>query len=63
MIEKNYRIRREKVERILLFFLMAFVPLLALQAQTLTVNAPSHVQNGENFRVTYTVNTQNVDDF
>ena len=32
-------------------------------AQTLTVNAPSRVSLGENFRLTYTVNTQNASDF
>lgn len=32
-------------------------------AQTLTANAPSQVQNGENFRLTYTVNTSNASDF
>lgn len=33
------------------------------KAQKLVVNAPSHVSVGENFRLTYTVNTQNVSDF
>jgi tetratricopeptide (TPR) repeat protein len=32
-------------------------------AQTLTGSAPSHVAVGEQFRLTYTVNTQNVNDF
>ena len=32
-------------------------------AQTLTGSAPSHVAVGEQFRLTYTVNTQNVTDF
>jgi len=32
-------------------------------AQTLTANAPSHVAVGEQFRLSYTVNTQNVSDF
>ena len=32
-------------------------------AQTLTGSAPSHVAAGEQFRLTYTVNTQNVSDF
>ena len=35
----------------------------AVSAQTLTANAPSQVQNGENFRLTYTVNTSNASDF
>lgn len=34
-----------------------------VNAQTLTANAPSQVQNGENFRLTYTVNTSNASDF
>ena len=36
---------------------------VALMAQTLTANAPSKVAAGENFRLTYTVNTQNASDF
>ena len=32
-------------------------------AQTLTGSAPSHVATGEQFRLTYTVNTQDVSDF
>lgn len=32
-------------------------------AQTLTANSPSNVTLGENFRLTYTVNTQNASDF
>lgn len=43
----------------LLFCLVMFV---AVKSQTLTVNAPSHVTTGENFRLTYTTNTQNVGD-
>ena len=35
---------------------------VAAKSQTLTVNAPSHVTTGENFRLTYTTNTQNVGD-
>lgn len=34
-----------------------------VKAQKLIVNAPSHVSAGENFRLTYTVNTQNVSEF
>ncbi|MBQ8989721.1 MAG: BatD family protein [Prevotella sp.] len=36
---------------------------VAAIAQTLTGSAPSHVAVGEQFRLTYTVNTQNVSDF
>lgn len=35
----------------------------AILAQTIRVSAPSHVAGGENFRVAYTVNTQDVDEF
>lgn len=35
----------------------------SVKAQKLIVNAPSRVSAGENFRLTYTVNTQNVSDF
>ena len=34
-----------------------------LKAQTVTVSAPSSVSTGENFRIAYTVSTQDVDDF
>ena len=36
---------------------------VAAMAQTLTGSAPSHVATGEQFRLTYTVNTQDVSDF
>ena len=36
---------------------------IVVGAQSLTVNAPSHVQTGENFRLTYTVNTQDAENF
>ncbi len=32
-------------------------------AQSITVSVPSHVSVGENFRLSYTINTQEVDDF
>ena len=44
------------------FYLFTFLP-LSLLSQTLTGSAPSHVAVGEQFRLTYTVNTQNVSDF
>ena len=43
-----------------LFHLFTLSPLFA---QTLTGSAPSHVAVGEQFRLTYTVNTQNATDF
>lgn len=42
--------------------LLCLVLFVAAKSQTLTVNAPSHVTTGENFRLTYTTNTQNVGD-
>ena len=41
-----------------LFILQLMMISMAVGAQSLTVNAPSRVQTGENFRLTYTVNTQ-----
>ena len=47
------------------FFTIACMMLAVVTAiaQTLTGSAPSHVAVGEQFRLTYTVNTQNVSDF
>ena len=50
------------VKNILLFYLFTFLP-LAIGAQTLTVSAPTQVAAGENFRIAYTVDTQDVQDF
>lgn len=36
---------------------------LLVNAQNITVSAPSNVAVGENFRISYTVNTQDIDDF
>ena len=44
-------------------FFCALLMALTVSAQTLTVHAPSRVATGENFRLTYTVNTQNASDF
>ena len=52
--------------RILLFIsisLSSFLLPLSTLSQTLTGSAPSHVAVGEQFRLTYTINTQNVSDF
>ena len=40
----------------------ALCPLVG-NAQSITVSVPSHVSVGENFRLSYTINTQEVDDF
>lgn len=49
--------------RRLIFLLLMAVATGHVVAQTLSVNAPTHVSLGENFRLTYTVNTQNASDF
>ena len=36
---------------------------LSVKAQSISVWAPSAVSTGENFRIAYTVNTQNVEEF
>ncbi len=50
------------MKRVLIIVQMMLFVFVA-SAQTLSVNAPSRVQNGENFRLTYTVSTQNASDF
>ncbi|MBR0524571.1 MAG: protein BatD, partial [Prevotella sp.] len=50
------------MNRLLLSYCLLLVSFM-LRAQTLSVNAPSNVQNGENFRLTYTLNTQSGTDF
>ena len=49
--------------RVLLVLFTIHYSLLPSRAQTLTASAPSRVAVGEQFRLTYTVNTQNVSDF
>ena len=46
---------------VLLFYIVLGV--CAAYAQNITVAAPSNVSTGENFRIAYTVSTQNVDEF
>ena len=36
---------------------------LQLKAQNISVSAPTHVAAGENFRVAYTINTRDVEEF
>ena len=43
--------------------LLCFFAALGVNAQTISVSAPSHVSAGENFRIAYTVTTQDVQDF
>ena len=49
--------------KVLLVIIAIHYSLFTAQAQTLTAAAPSHVAVGEQFRLTYTVNTQDVSDF
>lgn len=50
-------------KRITTIVLCCFIVLLSCSAQTITVSAPTQVAAGENFRIAYTVNTQDVQDF
>ena len=49
--------------RVLLVLFTIHYSLFTITAQTLTASAPTHVGVGEQFRLTYTVNTQNVSEF
>ncbi len=51
------------VRLLMAVFLTCCLSTVTTLAQTLTGSAPSHVATGEQFRLTYTVNTQNVSDF
>ena len=46
-----------------ILLMVALVNVMFVAAQRLTVSAPSKVAAGENFRIAYTINTQDVDDF
>ena len=54
---------RKVMVRVLLVLFTIHYSLFTSTAQTLTGSAPSQVAVGEQFRLTYTVNTQNVSDF
>ena len=62
MISRKFDKVQRLVKWFLPFYLFTFLP-LSLLSQTLTGSAPSHVSVGEQFRLTYTVNTQNATDF
>jgi tetratricopeptide (TPR) repeat protein len=49
--------------RVLIVLFTIHYSLFTITAQTLTASAPTHVGVGEQFRLTYTVNTQNVSEF
>jgi tetratricopeptide (TPR) repeat protein len=60
---RNIEIKVQRwVKWFLPFYLLTFLP-LSLLSQTLTASAPSQVAVGEQFRLTYTINTQNVSEF
>ena len=46
-----------------ILLMVALANVMFVAAQRLTVSAPSKVAAGENFRIAYTINTQDVDDF
>ncbi len=62
MTIQDLRYRRWVVKVVLMLFIIHY-SILSAVAQTLTASAPSHVAVGEQFRLTYTVNTQNVSEF
>ena len=51
------------IVRVLMVLFTIHYSLFTITAQTLTASAPSNVAVGEQFRLTYTVNTQNVSEF
>ena len=53
----------EWMVKVLLVLFTIHYSLFTAIAQTLTASAPSHVSVGEQFRLTYTINTQNVSEF
>lgn len=46
-----------------LLYIFLFALIVRAQAQSISVDIPSHVQTGENFRIAYTINTQDVNKF
>lgn len=51
------------MKRLLLTITISLVTVVTLTAQTLTAKAPSNVQTGDNFRLIYTLDTQNASNF
>ena len=60
---RNFEYIYNRAIGIFLLIWLIFCELADMQAQSLSVSAPSHVKVGENFRVQYTINTQEVKDF
>ena len=59
---QEFKYNRWMVKVLLVLFTFHF-SLFTSMAQTLTASAPSQVAVGEQFRLTYTINTQNVSEF
>ncbi len=51
------------MKRFLLIICVLLSSVICIQGQTIVANAPANVTVGENFRLTYTVDTQNAKDF
>jgi len=62
LISNNKVENNRWVKWLLPFYLLVFLPLSAM-AQTLKANAPQQVAVGQQFRLTYTVNSQDVSNF
>lgn len=62
-LNRNNKVENNRwVKWLLPFYLLVFLPLSAM-AQTLKANAPQQVAVGQQFRLTYTVNSQDVSNF
>ena len=63
VLNRNNKVDNNRwVKWLLPFYLLVFLPLSAM-AQTLKANAPQQVAVGQQFRLTYTVNSQDVSNF
>ena len=63
VLNSNNKVENNRwVKWLLPFYLLVFLPLAAM-AQTLKANAPQQVAVGQQFRLTYTVNSQDVSNF
>ena len=63
ILNSNNKVEKNRwVKWLLPFYLLVFLPLSAI-AQTLKANAPQQVAVGQQFRLTYTVNSQDVSNF
>ena len=62
-IKNRGDVKMKWMVRVLLVLFTFHFSLFTSMAQTLTASAPSQVAVGEQFRLTYTINTQNVSEF